>query len=169
MMRLLRLIFVLLLLPASALVAQQSAFSVGLQAGVSYTGWNIALVGQYHLQSFSAYLGPSMTLNRGLPGKGPMGINTGLNYHLPSAKKWLSTLVNLDYQLHFFSAVAARPSLIHELHLNYGLEFHITPTFSVVQLLGYGGYLESNPAAAGGRKNFSGYGGLVRVKAGYRF
>ena len=150
-------------------MAQQGPFSLGLQAGVSYSGWNLALVGQYHLRDFSAYLGPSMSLNRGLPGKGPVGIDTGVNYHLPSTKKWLGSLVNVDYQFHFFTPTDRKATLIHEFHLSYGLEFHITPALSVVQQLGYGGYLESNPITAGGRRNNSGYGGLVRVKAGYQF
>ncbi len=150
-------------------MAQQRPFSLGLQAGVSYSGWNVALVGEYHLRDFSAYLGPSMSLNRGLPGKGPIGLDTGLNYHLPSSKKWLGSLVNVDYQFHFFSPTERKPTLIHEFHLSYGLEFHITQSFSVVQQLGYGGYLESNPVTTGGRRSISGYGGLVRVKAGYQF
>ncbi len=169
MMRLLRPLVLLVLLFSARAFAQKSAFSLGLQAGVSYSGWNLALVGQYHLDDFSAYLGPSLSLNRGLPGKGPIGLNTGLNYHLPSTKKWLGSLVNLDYQLHFFELADLPPRLIHELHLSYGLEFHITPAFSLVQQLGYGTWIESNPVATGGRKSFSGYGGLVRLKAGYRF
>jgi hypothetical protein len=169
MMRLLRPLVLLVLLFSARAVAQQGPFSMGLQAGVSYSGWNLALVGQYNLDDFSAYLGPSISLNRGLPGKGPIGLNTGLNYHLPSSKKWISSLVNMDYQLHFFSLAASAPRIIHEFHLSYGLEFHITESLCVVQQLGYGGYLESNPVATGGRKSFSGYGGLVRLKAGYRF
>jgi hypothetical protein len=164
-------LLITLLLPMAAVRAQLSPFSLGLQAGVSYSGWNLALVGQCHWQDFSAYLGPSMSLNRGLPGKGPIGINTGLNYHLPSRIDWLSSLVNLDYQLHFFNAAGAKATAIHEFHLAYGLEFHITEAISIVQLLGYGGYLESNPSttAGGDRRNFTGYGGLVRLKAGYHF
>ena len=162
---------VLLCLAAPAAKAQLSPFSLGLQAGVSYSGWNLALVGQCHLRDFSAYLGPSMSLNRGLPGKGPIGINTGLNYHLPSKLDWLNSLVNLDYQLHFFNAAGQKSTVIHEFHLAYGLEFHVTESFSIVQTLGYGGYIESNPATTlgGERRNFSGYGGLVRLKAGYHF
>lgn len=170
-MRLLRLLLLLLLLPVGRAVAQQSPFSLGLQAGVSYSGWNLALIGQYHLQDFSAYAGPSMSLNRGLPGRGPIGLNTGLNYHLPSAKlNWLGSVINLDYQLHFFApANAPEASRIHEFHLSYGLEFHITKSFSLVQQLGYGLWLESNTLANGTRKTISGYGGLVRLRAGYRF
>ncbi len=157
--------------PTTVAKAQLSPFSLGLQAGVSYSGWNLALVGQYHRKDFSAYLGPSMSLNRGLPGRGPIGINTGFNYHLPSRINWLSSLVNLDYQLHFFQALGQKSTAIHELHVAYGLEFHVTESFSIVQMLGYGGYLESNPplAIGGERRNFSGYGGLVRLKAGYQF
>jgi hypothetical protein len=169
MMRLLRLVLCLLLLPFAQVAAQQSPFSVGLQAGVSYSGWNLALVGQYHLKDFSAYAGPSMSLNRGLLGKGPLGLSTGLNYHLPSTKTWLSSLVNMDYQLHFFNPAGSQATRIHEFHLSYGLEFHVTKSISLVQQLGYGGWLESNPRPGGSRKTVSGYGGLVRVRAGYRF
>lgn len=164
-----RLLLLLLLIVTGEVFAQQSPFSLGLQAGVSYSGWNLALVGEYHLQDFSAYLGPSMSLNRGLPGRGPIGLATGANYHIASTKNWLGSLVNVDYQLHFFGPAEARPSIIHEVHLSYGLEFHVTESFFVVQQLGFGGYLESNPVAAGGRKTLSGYDGLVRLKAGYRF
>lgn len=156
-------------LPAAA-AAQTRPFSVGLQAGISYSGWNLALVGQYQLKSFSAYLGPSMSLNRGLPGKGPVGINTGVNYHIASSKTWLGSLVNLDYQVHFFNGASTQSTMIHELYLSYGLEFHVTQFLSVSQQFGYGGYLQSNPAIGGGdRRNFTGYGGLLRVKARYLF
>lgn len=151
-------------------MAQASPFSLGLQAGVSYSGWNVAVVGQYHFHDFSAYLGPSLSLNRALPGRGPLGLDTGINYHLPTAKSWLGTVVNLDYQFHFFHAAGAAATCLHELYLTYGLEFRLTKTVFLVQQLGYGGYLESNPGIAGdGRRNFTGYGGLVRLRAGYRF
>jgi hypothetical protein len=149
---------------------QNSAFGLGIQAGVSFTGWNLALVGQLHVKDFSAYLGPSVSLNRGLPGKGPTGLCTGVNYHLPSTKKFLSSLVNLDYQLLFASNGLGQTNRWHELHLSYGLEFHITPSIYVVQQLGYGLHFESLAAGGyDGRKVFSGYDGLLRLQAGYRF
>jgi hypothetical protein len=169
MMRLLCLLLCFLAMSSMNLLAQQSPFSVGLQAGVSYSGWNLALVGQYHLNDFSGYVGPSLTLNRGAIGKGPMGLNAGLNYHLPNAKKWLGSLVNLDYQLHFFKPGDIGTARIQEFHLSYGLEFRITESFSLIQQMGYGFYLESNPMVGGGRRSLSGYGGLLRLKAGYRF
>jgi hypothetical protein len=154
--------------------AQSGPFSLGLQAGVSYSGWNLALVGQYRVDDFSGYLGPSISLNRGLPNRGPVGLCTGANFHIPSTKTWISSLVNLDYQLHFFSAAgAAGAAAVHEWHLSYGVELHVSDAFSIVQSLGYGGWLESNPGVSGvgggGRRNVTGYGGLVRVRAGYRF
>lgn len=160
-----------LLLAANIAHGQSSPMSVALQAGVSYSGWNLALVGQAHLRDFSVYLGPSVSLNRGLPGKGPLGLDSGLNYHIPSSKDWLGTRVNLDYQLHFFKPGGGETAAIHELYLSYGLEFHLTESFSLTQQFGYGGYLESNPpaVAGGGRRNFTGYGGLLRLWAGYRF
>lgn len=158
-------------MPVMTAFGQSSPVSVALQAGVSYSGWNLALVGQAHLQDFSVYIGPSISLNRGLPGRGPVGLDSGLNYHIPSTKEWLGSRVNLDYQLHFFRPGSMGATAIHEFYLSYGLEFHITDSFSLTQQLGYGGYLESNPptAAGGERRNFTGYGGLLRLWAGYRF
>ncbi|MFN8396433.1 MAG: hypothetical protein U0176_17540 [Bacteroidia bacterium] len=159
------------ILAAHAAFGQNSPMSVALQAGVSYSGWNLALVGQAHLKDFSVYLGPSVSLNRGLPGRGPIGLDSGVNYHIASKKDWLGSRVNLDYQLHFFRPAGAESAAIHEFYLSYGLEFHVTKSFSLTQQFGYGGYLESNPPVAGGsgRRNFTGYGGLLRLWAGYRF
>jgi hypothetical protein len=160
----------MLLIASGRAVAQATPISLGLQAGVSYSGWNLALVGQYHLDQVSAYLGPSISLNRGLPGRGPIGLCTGANLHIPSTKAWVSSLVNLDYQLHFFRAAGTEATAIHEVNVGYGLEFHVTEAFTIVQQLGVGGYLESNPGVPGGnRRNISGYNGLVRLRAGYRF
>jgi hypothetical protein len=159
-----------LLFQAGVLHAQQSPVSVGLQVGVSYSGWNLAVLGQFHRWELSGYLGPSISLNRGLPGKGPYGLSSGLNYHIASKHDWLGSLVNIDYQLHFFSPAPGRLSMIHEWHLGYGIEFHFAETFTITQILGYGAYLESNaPMAELPRRNFLGYSGLLRVKASYRF
>lgn len=148
--------------------AQQSPFSLGLQAGVSYSGWNLALVGQYHLNDFSAYLGPSISLNRGLPGKGPTGFNTGINYEIPSTHNRLSSLINLDYQFNFSKTGTEFSSVLNEFHLSYGIIFKVTESFSLIQQMGYGGHLETNKVGDS-KKTFSGYGGLLRLKAGYRF
>lgn len=156
------------LAPATQAQTQRSPYALGLQAGISYSGWNLALLGQYHFRDFSAYLGPSMSINRSVPGKGPIGLNSGLNYHLPSRLDWLSSLVTLDYQLHFFQSPDVQGQRIQEFHLGYGLEFHVTPAITLVQQLGYGGWLESN-MTANGRETQSGYSGLLRLKAGYQF
>jgi hypothetical protein len=152
------------LLVASAAWAQRSPFGLGLQAGVSHSGWNLALVGQYHFSEFSAYLGPSVSLNRGLPGRGPVGLDAGMNWHLPSQRDWLGSVVNLDYQFNLWP----EKTHLHELHLSYGLEFKIGPAFSLVQSMGVGTYVESADNN-GDRKTFTGYGGLLRLRAGYRF
>jgi hypothetical protein len=164
----LTLLLLLLLVMTRHLHAQPSPYTLAVQAGISHGGWNVALLGQYHYQDLSAYLGPSMSLNRGLPGKGPLGLNCGLNYHLPSEIDWLGSLVNLDYQLHFFQAPGAPTTRMQELHLSYGLEFHVTPTFSLVQQLGYGIWFDTRTTGER-RQTENGYSGLVRLKAGYRF
>lgn len=168
MMHRIALLYAVLLVGVASVCAQRAPISLGLQAGISYSGWNVALLGQYHHQDFSAYLGPSMSLNRGLPGKGPLGLSAGLNYHLPSRLDWLSSLVNVDYQLHFFSSPDVKAQQIQEFHLSYGLEFHVTPALTLVQQLGYGGWLQSTTTTEGRATN-SGYSGLVRLKAGYHF
>lgn len=152
----------------SSSFAQQSPFSVGLQAGVSYSGWNLALIGQYHFQRFSAYLGPSISLNRGLPGKGPAGFSTGANYFIPSTNSRLSSLINVDYQFNFSQASHEIHSALNEFHLSYGIVFKVTEHFSMVQQMGYGFYLEQNKIADK-KDSFTGYGGLLRIKADYRF
>lgn len=167
-----RLLVLLLVLFAAALPVRaqvtRSPYTLGLQAGISYSGWNVALLGQYHYRDFSAYLGPSVSLNRGPIGKGPIGLASGLNYHIPSRLDWLGSLVNLDYQLHLFQSPDVRGQRVQEFHVGYGLEFRVSPAFSLVQQIGYGGWLSSS-ATTEGRKTISGYTGLVRLKAGYRF
>ncbi|MEM7040168.1 MAG: hypothetical protein AAF570_24575 [Bacteroidota bacterium] len=154
----------------SGVPSTMGPFSLGLQAGISYSGWNLALVGSYQYESVSGYLGPSISLNRGLPGTGPIGMTAGVNYHIPSQKSWLSSLVNLDYQLNLFHAGSGSTDAIHELHVSYGLVFHVTEAFYIVQQLGYGMYFESVlQETTGTRRTFNGYDGLVRLRAGYFF
>ena len=148
--------------------AQQSPFSLGLQAGVSYSGWNLALVGQYHLDDFSAYIGPSISLNRGLPGKGPAGFCTGLNYAIPSTKSHLSSLINIDYQFNTMLSGLDSRSFLSEFHLSYGLVVKVSENFNFVQTMGYGGHLETLKNGDS-KSTFSGYGGLLRLKADYHF
>lgn len=150
------------------LCAQQnlSRYQVGIQAGVSHSGWNLGLVAGYRQDWLSFYAGPTISLTRGLPPKGPWGMNMGLNYHLPSAHNWLSSIVNLDYQFNHYHGA----DLMHEFHLSYGLAFALGDRFSIVQQLGYGFYLESvKNANLGKRESFSGYSGLLRVRANYHF
>lgn len=143
-----------------------SQFGVALHAGVSHSGWNIALVGQYRIQNFQAYAGPSVSLNRGLPAPMPLGLNAGGDFFIPTQRTWLESVINLDYQLH----PLAEKDLLHEMHLSYGLKFQTPSGFFVVQQLGYGLFLENVfLESTGKRKTFSGYDGLVRLRAGYQF
>lgn len=145
-------------------------FSVGLQAGISHSGWNLALVGQYEWSEFAAYAGPSISLNRGLPGPGPIGLNTGFDWRIPTQKSNLTSVVNFDYQLHFFQLQAANTDIIQEFHLSYGLMLNISDEWFLIQQLGYGLYLDhSYIESLGRRKTSQGYNGLVKLRAGYRF
>lgn len=163
-----RLLLPLLLLGLSGVpfAKAQQPMAVALHAGVSHSGWNLALVGQYHYKDFAAYLGPSISLNRGVPNALPFGFDTGLDYRIASRKDWLSSVVNLDYQFHAFPG----KDQIHEFHLSYGLKFQTSSGFFVIQQLGYGMYLENAfIEATQKRRTFSGYDGLVRLRAGYNF
>lgn len=164
-MRLLLLIPTLLLaLSAHAQPPQQ--LGIALHAGVSHSGWNLALVGQYYIQDFDIYLGPSISLNRGLPAQGPWGLNAGVDYNIRSRKDWLTTFINLDYNFLFLN----QQDRLQEAHLSYGIRFQSPSGFFIAQQLGYGLYLESAYIdELDKRKGFSGYNGLVRLRAGYAF
>jgi hypothetical protein len=164
------LFFILLISAFSPLRAQQSTpFGVGLHAGVSHSGWNLSIVGQYRVNNFDFYLGPSISLNRGLPGNGPIGLNLGSDYFIASPKPWLASLINVDYQLHFFPS-SGNQDVIQEFHLSYGFRLEASNGLFLIQQLGVGMYLESSYIETqSARSTVSGYNGLVRLRAGYNF
>lgn len=150
--------------------AQAPKFSLALQAGVSYSGWNLGLVGQYQLDDFQFYAGPTISLNRGLPGRGPVGINAGSSYFLHSQHDWLGSLVSLDYQFNLFPNGSAPANRLHEMHLAYGVVFMINEKMYVAQQIGGGFYLESAYVSSlDQRRRFDGFSGLVKLRAGYAF
>lgn len=145
------------------------SFGLGLHAGVSHSGWNLSLVGQFQTHNLNFYLGPSISLNRGLPGSGPIGLNLGADYILPSQKSWLSTVINADYLLHFYPS-GGHTDVIHEAHLSYGLRLQSGSGFYVIQQFGVGMFVESAYLESLSRRDaVSGYNGLVRLRAGYFF
>lgn len=145
-------------------------FSLGLQAGISHSGWNLALVGQCEWEQWAAYAGPSISLSRGLPGTGPLGLNAGMDFRLPTQKSRISSLINLDYQLHFYHFNTPKTDLLQELHLSYGFLVNLSGDWFLAQQIGYGFFLENSyVGTADRRKTFSGYSGLLKLRAGYRF
>lgn len=158
-----------LFFPALSKTQTVQHWGLALHAGVSHSGWNLAVVTQYRFNNFQAYIGPSISLNRGLPGKGPIGFNTGCDYILNSNLSWLSTVINADYQANFFSS-SGHTDLTHEIHVSYGLRILATDRLFFVQQMGYGFFLESFfEESSNKRKTVSGYTGLVRLRAGYLF
>ena len=165
--RLVSLLGMLILFAGQPMLAQTPLkWGIGMHAGVSHGGWNLALVGQVRVRDFQAYAGPSFTLGRGTGSGSPIGFNGGLDAMILSKMQWLGSLVNLDYQ---FQPLAGKDQL-HSLHLGYGLRFDFWNGFFLAQQLGYGVYWERVHAVQGGDiKSYSGYSGLVRVRAGYQF
>lgn len=159
------------LLLGCALPAQQRPqWGVGLHTSGSHSGWNQHLVGHCQAGRLGAYLGPGISLNRGLPPGGPVSINAGAEY-LPaqSLDAKLRFLVGLDYMVGFWQSQGSA-DLAHEVNAGLCLMWHPTAHWRLGIALGQGLHLESyyNEFARRREQTF-GYGSLLRVRMGYAF
>ena len=148
---------------------QKNVFGLGLHTGVSHSGWNTALCAQYQFHDFNFYIGPELSLNRGLPAKGPIGLDSGIDWILRTQKERISALVNLDYQLNFYPSTK-HTDVLHEINLSFGFRIKIWKGLYLVPQTGYGFYSESvYIESTSTRKNFQDYNGLLRLRVGYAF
>jgi hypothetical protein len=155
----------------SGLAAQHKPqLGIGLHTSGSHSGWNQHLVAHCQLGRLGGYLGPGVSLNRGLPPGGPISLNAGAEY-LPvqSLDAKLRFLVTLDYMVGFWQSQGST-DLVHEVNAGLSLMWHPSPHWRLGIGLGQGLHLESfyNEFSRSREQTF-GYGSLVRLRTGYAF